>query len=417
MRSRCRKRRHLLAGLLIATTMCLTSTSTSTSIIDSTAVDNGGSSSSLDAIEYDDTVVHDIKASRSMESVASTIRLHRHDIQQQNYTPKNLQHYTAKNNLIKRRKAQRQQLHHRNLIVGGQAAPPGRFPYVVSLQLEKVLDPSTNDGAEVSDVHTCGGTLIAMDVVLTAGHCGYEELPSSQVTNSQGSVNTDGHVNFGEAPQQIFYGADVGAYNLTSGESPGYQVDNMLFEKLILHPNYTGFHGKGSNSKMSLQHDVMLVKLYGFSDQPTVKLHDPSKADRRYDMRQPTDGEELVVTGWGDTNPQAGKSNSQLSTILHAASVNYVPNDICEESKGYSDIIQSSSSNEFPKDRFEPQSYFEYEGTISDDMMCAFGKNEQDACQGDSGGGLLRLGDDFSGGKGESDACVFFAFCFCFVCV
>ena len=86
-----------------------------------------------------------------------------------------------------------------------------------------------------------------------------------------------------------------------------YQVDNMLFEKLILHPNYTGFHGKGSNSKMSLQHDVMLVKLYGFSDQPTVKLHDPSKSDKRYDMRQPTDGEEFVVTGWGDTNPQAGK--------------------------------------------------------------------------------------------------------------
>ena len=134
-----------------------------------------------------------------------------------------------------------------------------------------------------------------------------------------------------------------------------------------------------------------------------MRLHDPSKADRRYDMRLPTDGEELVVTGWGDTNPQSGQSNSQLSDILHAASVNYVPNDTCEDSKGYSDIQQSSSvdNSEFPDNRFEPQSYFEYEGTISDDMMCALGKNEQDACQGDSGGGLLRLGDDFSGGKGE----------------
>ena len=33
--------------------------------------------------------------------------------------------------------------------------------------------------------------------------------------------------------------------------------------------------------------------------------------------------------------------------------------------------------------------------------MCALGKSNQDACQGDSGGGLLRLGDDYSGGKGE----------------
>lgn len=61
-------------------------------------------------------------------------------------------------------------------------------------------------------------------------------------------------------PQQIFYGADVGAYNLTSEHEGGYT--NMLFEKLYLHPDYTGFHGKG-NSRMSLQHDVMLVKLYG----------------------------------------------------------------------------------------------------------------------------------------------------------
>ena len=65
----------------------------------------------------------------------------------------------------------------RDLIVNGSTAPPGRFPYSVSLQLESVNEsPENNGGDELNNVHTCGGTLISPDVVLTAGHCGYEEL-------------------------------------------------------------------------------------------------------------------------------------------------------------------------------------------------------------------------------------------------
>ena len=39
--------------------------------------------------------------------------------------------------------------------------------------------------------------------------------------------------------------------------------------------NYTGFHGI-CNSKKNLQDDVMLVKLYGSSDQPVLGLHNPN---------------------------------------------------------------------------------------------------------------------------------------------
>eukprot|EP00984_Skeletonema_dohrnii_P011571 scaffold4628_cov146-Skeletonema_dohrnii-CCMP3373.AAC.1 len=63
----------------------------------------------------------------------------------------------------------------RDLIVGGSTAPPGRFPYSVSLQLEEAIDRE-NAEDELNNVHTCGATLVAMDVVLTAGHCGYQEL-------------------------------------------------------------------------------------------------------------------------------------------------------------------------------------------------------------------------------------------------
>ena len=375
-----RKRRRLAAiRLLIAATLCHNSCGSN-----SHQSSNTRDSSSLDAVDDGVSSSLDIPNLRSLESVASEIRIGGDHAQQHTHVAK--KYYERK----QRRRKQHQRLN-RELIVGGQAAPPGRFPYVVSLQLEKVLDETSENGAEVSDLHTCGGTLIAMDIVLTAGHCGYEEvLP---VISGPGSVNQDGHVNFGEIPQQIFYGADVGAYNLTSGGSTvtgsGYrEMDNMLFEKLVLHPEYTGFH-----SKTALQHDVMLVKLYGSSDQPTVRLHDPSKAIRFNDHRNPTDGEELVVTGWGDTDPAAGEVNAKLASVLHAATVSYVPNDECEDSKGYSDI-QSSSPGKFGEG-----AYFEYEGTISDDMMCALGKTNQDACQGDSGGGLMRLGDDYKGAK------------------
>jgi len=336
--------------------------------------------------------IHNKNNIKSMELVANTVRNSYINNNKPNTSnTHNNDYHIAKKNKLKQRRRKQQHLKHRNLIVGGQAAPSGRFPYVVSLQLEKILDESAS--ANAVDVHTCGGTLIANDVVLTAGHCGYEEL--QPITNNQiGSVNTDGAINFGEAPKQIFFGADVGAYNLSSSVNGGYAVDNMLFEKLILHPEYTGFHGKGGAEK-SLQHDVMLVKLYGSSDQPVVRLHDPSITNEDLKHGKPRNGEEFVVTGWGDTDPISGKDNAKLSSILHAAAVSYVPNDECEQSKGFSNVQGSIPG------QFQSGSYFEYEGTISDDMMCALGKSNQDACQGDSGGGLLRLGDDYSGGKGE----------------
>mmetsp|Transcript_9133 Transcript_9133/g.20627 ORF Transcript_9133/g.20627 Transcript_9133/m.20627 type:complete len:744 (+) Transcript_9133:192-2423(+) len=379
------RKRSLLAGLLIVSSCHHTTCSdhlTLTAVVGGPSLEDEGS--------LEKAALHDAENGRFMESVASAVRS---SILDRNFPEKTANGGLRQSNNFERKRRKTQQRRHgqqnndlgRDLIVGGSVAPPGRFPYVVSLQLEKVLDSAESGGAKVSDLHTCGGTLIAMDVVLTAGHCGYEELPSSQVTNAQGSVNAEGHVNFGEMPQQIFYGADVGAYNLTSNDGGGYTVDNMLFEKLVLHPEYTGFHGKGNN-RMSLQHDVMLVKLYGASDQPLVRLHNPNLEDWAH--HDPTIGEDLVVTGWGDTDPASG--DTSLASALHAATVSYVSNDDCEDSKGYSSIQSSVTKSE---------DYFEYEGTISDDMMCALGESQQDACQGDSGGGLIRLGDDFNGNE------------------
>lgn len=398
--------------------------------------DDGSSSHSPNIVVADDTTLHEAKRRRSVESVVAAIRSHniRHSSSSSSNTNTSLEdegdgasneesHRTTRRNSHRDRR-QRQQVNTdggnttttRNLIVGGSMAPPGRFPYAVSLQLEKLLDETSSatygNGADLADIPTCGGTLIAMDVVLTAAHCGYEELPPSQSTTTTTNTNTASTtttattnsettgLNFGTTPQQVFVGADVGAYNLTDNNGGGYTVENMLFEKLVLHPDYSGFQGGGS---AALQHDVMLVKLYGASDQPVVQLHNPNNLGEAstdssaaaQQHRTPESGEELVVIGWGDTDPEFGDEHTMVASVIQVAALSYVPNDICEESKGYS-VTQSYTSSEV-------SGYFEYEGTITDDMMCALGEYMQDACQGDSGGGLIRLGDDFTGGKRERE--------------
>jgi secreted trypsin-like serine protease len=44
-------------------------------------------------------------------------------------------------------------------IISGENAPPNRYPYLVSLR------------SSLTDAHSCGGTLIAPNIVLTAAHC------------------------------------------------------------------------------------------------------------------------------------------------------------------------------------------------------------------------------------------------------
>jgi len=339
----------------------------------------GGGHSSHSSFSSHANRFQDASRIQSVESMASAVRSSLlHDRRQPDAQD-------VSSSLNKRRKRRRNEasssppLSHsqeRDLIVKGSTAPPGRFPYSVSLQLEEAFENRQKGQDELRDVHTCGATLIAMDVVLTAGHCGYQELG---LTNGQGGNN----INIGEKPRQRFYGADVGAYNLQNGYSGSAdEVDNLLFEKLLVHPKYTGYKPtRDGNSELSLQHDVMLVKLYGGSDKQVVRLHNPNTDD------EPELFEELVVTGWGDVNPDFGEP--ELPDILHYATVNYIPNDVCENFSGYTYV--EGNDHLF---------YFDYTGKLSDDMMCAVDWDGQDACQGDSGGGLIRLGD---AGNGRDD--------------
>lgn len=76
------------------------------------------------------------------------------------------------------------------------------------------------------------------------------------------------------------------------------------------------------------------------------------------------EGTPLTVIGFGDTDPSEWIDNT--SNELLEATVGYVPQTQCRQSMGFS--------------------------TIADGMLCAFSP-KRDACSGDSGGPLLKLGD------------------------
>lgn len=82
----------------------------------------------------------------------------------------------------------------------------------------------------------------------------------------------------------------------------------------------------------------------------------------------------LVIQGWGDIDPDIFQQ--QTSDELREADVMVLSNDVCAMSRGYATTP-------------EGYQFMTYEGTIGDNMLCAFGgvtsSTVSDACQGDSG--------------------------------
>ena len=171
--------------------------------------------------------------------------------------------------------------------------------------------------------HTCGGSLIADDIILSAAHC-----------------------------YKSFDGVDLGRHNVKDKEE---NFERYNIEKFITHPDYVDQGQPGA----AFDNDFMIIKLYGWSEQKTIKLNrDPDIPKLR---------EELTVMGWG----VADNANKLPSEILKDVTVNALTNTQCKNRSGYLGMQAVSFMNK-----------------ITDNMMCAEDADE-DACQGDSGGPLI----------------------------
>ncbi|KAM9299348.1 transmembrane protease serine 4-like [Gastrophryne carolinensis] len=189
-------------------------------------------------------------------------------------------------------------------IIGGYDSSIDRSPWQVSVQ---------NMGQ-----HVCGGSIIAPRIILTAAHC------------------------FQRSQQQVDrWRVEAGHSSLTyTFASPAEKIYVHAQYNLDLHP-----------------YDIAIIKLkYDLVFSETIQ----PVCLPGFDNNLPN-GSPLLVTGWGYTSEDGGKSASSLQEV----SVNLISSDTCNS---------------------------QYNGQILDSMICA-GRvsGGADACKGDSGGPLVFL--------------------------
>eukprot|EP00565_Helicotheca_tamesis_P005740 CAMPEP_0185727958 /NCGR_PEP_ID=MMETSP1171-20130828/3476_1 /TAXON_ID=374046 /ORGANISM="Helicotheca tamensis, Strain CCMP826" /LENGTH=460 /DNA_ID=CAMNT_0028396605 /DNA_START=1 /DNA_END=1380 /DNA_ORIENTATION=- len=167
---------------------------------------------------------------------------------------------------------------HRRTILGGTIAQPGKFPYAASL-----VD-------RYHKAHKCGGSLIAPDIVLTAGHC------------------------FGS-----FDLIQLNRYNIADDNE---DYESYTYTQAVRHNLF--------DSKVGVYYyDFLLIKLSAPSLLPYVKLSSDAGAPN-------VDGASLTVIGWGDIDPN--KNGIKLADELREVEVKYVPNEECADAHGSNEV-------------------------------------------------------------------------------
>ena len=162
-------------------------------------------------------------------------------------------------------------------IIGGEDAEKGRYPYLVFVQ-----------GCGDRGCFSCGGSLIAPNVVLSAAHC-----------------NAESHTVF------------IGGNDLINDS-----FDSIAVVKAYEHPHY---------DPGSLENDVLVLELEADAAQQPVLMDRQGKEDGVH-LPHTSNPEDrlLTVAGWGVTE-QGSTSNT-----LKEVNVSYVSNPECGEAYGSS---------------------------------------------------------------------------------
>ncbi|KUF95533.1 P-type ATPase (P-ATPase) Superfamily [Phytophthora nicotianae] len=203
-------------------------------------------------------------------------------------------------------------------IYGGLEADVDKYPFIASLR----FDPFGKT--------FCGGTLVAPQYILTAGHC----------------IKTDKGQLYVSLGSQFSAGAGSGSaekIKVVEGyRHPLYNNDNHLY-------------------------DVGLLKLEKSSTQKTSPLCADDGSDNKVGtMATVLDGSDNkvgtmgTVLGWGKTQTSGESTSPTLQQIT-------LP------------VISNAECGKFKK----------YVGRVTEGMLCAGTGNNKDTCNGDSGGPLL----------------------------
>jgi len=207
-------------------------------------------------------------------------------------------------------------------VFGGNDAKFQRYPYMAHIY-NKAGQPY------------CAGTLVTPNYILSAAHCADDDSTPAYVIIGKHS--------------RLYYQKEPG-------------VERIDVKRVITHPDHRdGFDWINDH----LMNDIVLLELKASSRHTPVKLS--------FDANRLKAGTGLRVMGWGTTSYDRTRPEE-----LQIADVDYIPNSVCEKSKG----------------KIRPTSTYDktYEGYVTDDMMCA-ARSGKDACSGDSGGPLIIPGN------------------------
>ncbi len=160
------------------------------------------------------------------------------------------------------------QQNERKAIVGGIFSPVYRYPYIVTLQYR-----SSGGGT----YHSCGGSLVASDIILSAAHC-YKEY---------------------RGPPIVI----IGDHDFNNPNDGGEQFNS---EVLSVHPNW---------DERLIREDIILFKILGTSTKTPVRLN------REFEV--PINNQTLTAVGWGRIN------DNDRTDVLKEATLEYITNRRC----------------------------------------------------------------------------------------
>jgi trypsin len=172
-------------------------------------------------------------------------------------------------------------------IIGGKVADPTRYPYFTQLEFSAPYNSRPYK-------HTCGGSLIALDMVLTTAYC----VDVDNITRFSALVN------YTRSPQ-------------AKGGLTGYEQSRIV-SKRILHPDWT---------RDGFTHNLALVRLNRpVKGVPIIQLNKLS--------RLPNIGQSLTVIGHGITSNGGNRSN-----VLLEVAVPTVSHEDCNDSNSYNGTV------------------------------------------------------------------------------
>ncbi|XP_033927490.1 transmembrane protease serine 12 [Melopsittacus undulatus] len=175
-------------------------------------------------------------------------------------------------------------------IVGGQDAPVGAWPWLVSLQLHR-------GGGRYS--HVCGGVLVDRSSVLTAAHC----VAGRRDTSTWRAV--------------------LGVHNLGQ---PRAHTTRRYLRSIVVHPGF---------KRDTFENDIALLELstavrYGSTIQPICLL--PT-----HWYPHSHSGTQCFISGWGRT-----KEQGKISAVLQEAQVEIIPSEVCNSDDAYRGLVNDN---------------------------------------------------------------------------